>query len=364
MSTPHDEATPPPPTLLRTQRAFALPLDAKTLELELYLKASGLKHTTEESAYPYSPVTGALPAMRWSRNMVGACDAVSYLQAQHCDLDQFLTPSQRADAVAFRTMLDDSLPFCVLFVLWQIEQNYYRAPKLDYAANVQFPNRLSLRYAEARRIRETLDRKTILTEEEAVARAQKCYELLTSKLSSQKYFFGHDRPTSLDIAMASHVAIHCFLPIRDNALKVMLDDSPALLKHSKHVMQLYSSYDLAFYHSTSPSAPINSMSSAVAVDASAATAATTTESDEAKHSATRPTMKTPKEMQVHPRDMSDEAIKKRAAEKSARKRPPTAEEIEEERKLKRRNWIICGVAFVGTVGYAILARTRIMQSQT
>ncbi len=44
--------------LTRTGAAFGLPLDAKTVELELYLAVSGLPHDTHLTAYPYSTITG------------------------------------------------------------------------------------------------------------------------------------------------------------------------------------------------------------------------------------------------------------------------------------------------------------------
>jgi hypothetical protein len=44
--------------LTRTSAAFGLPLDAKTVELELYLAISGLPHDIHFTAYPYSPITG------------------------------------------------------------------------------------------------------------------------------------------------------------------------------------------------------------------------------------------------------------------------------------------------------------------
>src|SRR5688572_6444825 len=107
--------------LVRAGSEAVLPLDHKSVEVELYLRVAGLDHDVHYTAYPYSPMTGVLPQIQFGRSVASATESVRYLALDHCDVDQSLSATHRAEAYAFRTLIDQALPpalvseFCISF---------------------------------------------------------------------------------------------------------------------------------------------------------------------------------------------------------------------------------------------------------
>lgn len=76
---------------------------------QLYLSMASIPFKVEFSAYPYSPVTGALPLVRDGAVVVKALDIVDFLKKKHKNVDEQLSAVELSESYAYVTMIREKL---------------------------------------------------------------------------------------------------------------------------------------------------------------------------------------------------------------------------------------------------------------
>lgn len=81
----------------------------RCLEVWLYLNISKVPFAIERSAYPYFPLTGELPCLKWGCDPVPAKQCVDYLKANFCDIDEGSSKELYSDSAIYRDWLFETV---------------------------------------------------------------------------------------------------------------------------------------------------------------------------------------------------------------------------------------------------------------
>eukprot|EP00823_Brevimastigomonas_motovehiculus_P004317 TRINITY_DN2828_c0_g1_i1.p1 TRINITY_DN2828_c0_g1~~TRINITY_DN2828_c0_g1_i1.p1 ORF type:complete len:430 (+),score=75.53 TRINITY_DN2828_c0_g1_i1:52-1290(+) len=290
-STHQQNATTDILTVHSPKTDYSFPLTSEEIELLLYLHVAQLPHQIVRSLYPVSTVTGAFPTVQYGRIVVPAFDAIYYLQKDHCDLDEHLTSVQKADSLTYRSMIRESLAPCLTFLQFSVDKNYSKSTRLTIASDISIPICWMMQWAERKRMLDYVQIKRIQHIDEAIARANMCYSMLSNKLATNSYFFGYDKPSCLDVAVAAIVALHYNSPLPENPLKKVLESYPDLLAHYQAMVSRYGlSQWLPPTSTSSASASSSSLSSSASSSSSSSLTMT---------AAPKPRHKTPNQPALH-----------------------------------------------------------------
>lgn len=219
--------------------------DAKCLQTVLYLRVSRTPCVYRESAYPYDPKTGPLPMLCYDIEQAGRDGCMRFLK-RFCDLDQFLPNVQRADAVAYAQLAEDTLRPVEMFLTWahvdaKARQRADTAANAHYARGVPFPVSSFLRMRQRHRVKAVLTNLKLETAKDAIDLATRGYKSLSIRLGHHLYFSQTERPGSLDVCVAAFVAVHYHIPVPNNPIKKLLDEEyPQLVRHFQGLLAAYS----------------------------------------------------------------------------------------------------------------------------
>jgi len=140
-----------------------------------------------QSAYPYHPVTGELPALRSpeSREWLPAPDALRYLSRLEEHLDRKFSEETQTDIEAFREYIITKLLPVYNYTLWGDRKNTLRTQRV-WCSSAPIVLRLSgyLSWKESNRIMGLLEESNCNTRERALKKADQCLKTLTTKFGS------------------------------------------------------------------------------------------------------------------------------------------------------------------------------------
>ncbi|QSL66957.1 hypothetical protein MERGE_001344 [Pneumocystis wakefieldiae] len=181
---------------------FDLPsIDPYCLSVLCYLQitAPGLYSVIYSNNNTLSP-TGKLPALRDSGTWVGGWNnIIDYLKQKGFDADHFLTDIQKADSIAYESLINGLGFDLTLFNIYVDDENYSNLKVLS----------------------------------------SNFYRLLAFKLSSQPFIFG-DQPTSLDCLIFGHLALQFFPGLPNSTLSEHLKTTePLLVSYLHHSFSKY-----------------------------------------------------------------------------------------------------------------------------
>ncbi|KAG4303880.1 hypothetical protein PORY_002734 [Pneumocystis oryctolagi] len=243
---------------------FDLPsIDPYCLSVICYLQitAPGLYSVIYSNNDTLSP-TGKLPALRNSGTWVGCWNnIIDYLKQKGFDADNFLTDIQKADIIAYESLIHGLGFDLTLFNIYVDNENYSNVikplyyekyfPFLASYLNLAHIRNFAKRRTEYFKIKQTVSKET---ENHSIfkhylkntcdfkkeAKNQKLkvlssnfYRLLASKLSSHPFIFG-DRPTSLDCLIFGHLALQFFPHLPNSILSEHLKSTEPLLVSYLH----------------------------------------------------------------------------------------------------------------------------------
>jgi len=81
----------------------------RCLEIWLYLNISKVPFAIERTSYPYFPLTGELPCLKWGRDPVPSKQCVEYLKENFCDIDEGSSKDLCSDSVIYRDWLFETV---------------------------------------------------------------------------------------------------------------------------------------------------------------------------------------------------------------------------------------------------------------
>ncbi|KAM6328021.1 metaxin-3 isoform 4-T4 [Alca torda] len=181
-------------------------LHPESLTVMAYAKFSGAPLTVNTISNSWRAPKGDVPVLI-SEDIVISQPAkiLNFLRKQKYNADYELSAKQGADTLAYIALLEEKLLPALLHTFWVEAENYCSVTKPWFASRIPFP--LSL-YLPGKMSREALNRILLtrggpppysLTEVEAqiYRDAKECLNLLSKRLGTSQFFFGHT-PTTLD----------------------------------------------------------------------------------------------------------------------------------------------------------------------
>jgi glutathione S-transferase len=226
--------------------SFGLP-DASpfVMKVETYLRIKGLEYETLSSdvrkaprkQLPYIEIDGKITAD--STAIVDQLEA----SAETEKLDAHLDAKQRAIGQAFKSMLEEHLYFCVLFMRWATDDGWtVFEPRLrEMIGKMGVPGLLrgmvsgqARKYTVGRTATQGVGRQP---RAEVVKNANKLIDALAEQLGDGPYFFG-DKPTTYDATVYAFTAgVLC--PAFDNELRKHAASKANLVAYEKRMKDKY-----------------------------------------------------------------------------------------------------------------------------
>ncbi|KIJ41221.1 hypothetical protein M422DRAFT_229684 [Sphaerobolus stellatus SS14] len=265
-------------------------IDPVCLEAFIFLQISCPGHfVIMETTDPDVSPTGLLPFLTHGQHVVASVPSIiSYVSGLNRDifmkaqsdsplnlhLDAGMPPKSLSQRPAWRAYIETKLGDLVAHSFWVLDPNYAFTYG-TYASMLPVPQR----YYVPRRIRESyksrlevaglwsvasspeipednrfLRKKPLQEEKEKMKRAfgqaqltemaKPIFKILVS-LSERKQFLSADRPTTIDIALASHILLLIHTPLPNQALKDLLRTSyPSLIAHALRIQNIAFSPEL------------------------------------------------------------------------------------------------------------------------
>ncbi|KAI8321833.1 hypothetical protein GQ54DRAFT_238038, partial [Martensiomyces pterosporus] len=188
---------------------------------------------------------GCLPALTYNNEVVesGFWHITEFLKREGYDLNEALDEEQKAQSVAYISLIQDSLSDALLFSWYLVSENFADAirPRLARLFGLPFslliPTQLR-DYAQQRLeahgglLRSKIPRIYLLAKEgfkrhadksahPVYEVANKCLDVLSSKLGSKDYFFG-ERPTTLDTVAYGYLSLILYPELPQATLKSII----------------------------------------------------------------------------------------------------------------------------------------------
>jgi len=234
---------------------------AAEIELEMYLRTARLKFHVLETSYPYttaahiSTSTAAtatataaaasserhvidLPAIRYDVDVIPYHRAIGWLQENACDIDEHRTGEEIAEIAAYKSLIHNDLIPAVQYIEWADSSTYHSVTRKTYAENVPWIVRQYLLRRKRRQVLQQLADRGIDSLDTAISLIENVYKSLSTRLGIRRTFFDKKRPSTLDICIASQIAVqvHAPWPQHIPVRNLLLKKHSRLVKHSKNLM--------------------------------------------------------------------------------------------------------------------------------
>ncbi|CAK4208507.1 unnamed protein product [Aphanomyces euteiches] len=205
-------------------------------DVQAYIRFAQIKLHVVNAQYPEYEATGELPQLNDGHFLVPKDDIILHLQTYYQDLDAQLSASQRADSVAFRSLVQEKLQRVLLYCRWVDPITYKEVTRPAVLQVMPFPlNRILPKLIHTRYSNALLE--TFPSKEHTYLTARDSYVALNARLeaSSGPFFFG-DRPTSLDAIVFGHVVD----ALGDNQLRqVVHAHGPRLVQFATYIREAF-----------------------------------------------------------------------------------------------------------------------------
>lgn len=181
------------------------------VKLAHWLRMANVPHTLL-SPFPTPPgPTGKIPFVEFNGKTIGdSCHIVDRLESAFGkDLDEWLSPSKKATALAVQRMVEEHVYFIEVYYRWQSD-DYWRTSERIYAEGLPIWYRYLIRYIGRPIVIAQVKGQGIgrMTEEMIARRAQKDVEAISNILGEEKFLMG-DKPCTADASVFGF--LHCIL---------------------------------------------------------------------------------------------------------------------------------------------------------
>jgi glutathione S-transferase len=187
-------------TLHQFARVWDIPnLSPFCCKVETYLRMAAVPYRVADAIPPRAP-KGKLPYITDDgRTIADSRFIIEYLRDRyHADLDQGLTPTERAESMAFQRMIEDDLHWSMLWSRWAQAQNWQANKQAIFGG---FPPVLRdvIAWITRRQIRKEIWGHGLgrNTEDEIFHLGKQDLTALSDFLADKPFFMG-ERPTTLD----------------------------------------------------------------------------------------------------------------------------------------------------------------------
>ncbi|KAM6218605.1 metaxin-1 [Rhynchocyon petersi] len=223
-------------------------VDPDSLTVLTYARFTGAPLKVHKITNPWRSPSGTLPALRTSHGEVILMPhkIITHLQKEKYNADYDLSARQRADTLAFMSLVEEKLLPVLIHTFWVDAKNYVEVTRKWYAEAMPFPLNFFL---PGRMQRQFMERLQLLCgehrpeneeelEKELYQDARECLTLLSQRLGSQKFFFG-DAPASLDAFVFSYLALLLQAKLPSGKLQAHLRGLHNLCTYCSHIISLY-----------------------------------------------------------------------------------------------------------------------------
>ncbi|XP_065843265.1 metaxin-1-like [Oscarella lobularis] len=167
----------------------------------------------------YNQYTSDLPIVyTGDKAICGAHSVLDYFRSRGWNADYILKTKEKADTMAFLSLIRTHLHPAILYLQFVKSQNYADVIRGYYATACSFPWNFYVPGQLEKRAREAVALKGENVEKTIIVEAKHCLDLLSSFLGDQQFFFG-DRPTTLDAISYGYLAFILNSNLPSNDLK-------------------------------------------------------------------------------------------------------------------------------------------------
>ena len=255
-------------------------LDAPCTKAIAVLIFAGLREgedfTVEASNNPHRSLGGELPVLELcstgqlaeGRGVFAALSDAGY------DPDTRLNDAQRADSMAFTSLIEETLNAAILYTLWEEEDNYEAAVRPALATMLPLPLCLYLPWSLRRRVHSQLARRRCLGKEATYRAGEKALAALSTRLGSRNFFHGDAVPTSVDASAFAYLStvLRCPLPV--DRLRAAVRGHENLVTFCERISSRYFGGSVPLLPPAAPPVPLSARAKPIGMAGVTADAAT------------------------------------------------------------------------------------------
>ncbi len=222
--------------------AYGLPnLSPFCMKLETYLRMAGIPYEIRWKSAPFGTPKGKLPYIRDGETCIGDSSfVIEYLKGRYGDaLDGWLTPEQRATALALQRLMEEHLYWAVLYLRW-IEDSNWSGTRQAFFGGLPPVLRTLVPMGARRGMRRELHGHGMgrHSRDEITALANADVTALAAHLGDKTYMMG-DRPCSLDAIAYAFLANLLWVPLEYNPILEHARTYPTLESYCQRMKARY-----------------------------------------------------------------------------------------------------------------------------
>lgn len=209
------------------------------MKLETYLRMAGLPYATPAADIRKAP-KGKMPYIEDAGTTLGDSSLIiDYLKSRYGDpLDGHLRDEERAQALAWRVLMEEHLYWCLVYERWAIDANWELARAAYFGflpAAVRRPLAALIRRKTLKQLQAQGTGRHARDEIYAIAKAD--VSALSTFLGTKPFFLG-ERPTSLDATAYAFIGNILWAPI-ESPLKAHALSLPNLAPYCERMKARY-----------------------------------------------------------------------------------------------------------------------------
>ncbi|GLC44359.1 hypothetical protein PLESTB_000477700 [Pleodorina starrii] len=229
--------------LYKWPECWGLPsLSPACIQAEAYLRLSGVQFAVEVCSTSSSSPTGQLPALERdayispgaSDEFSSAAAVVAYAKKHIKDLDAHLSLGQRADQLAFTTLIESRLNVATNMTMWCESRGFNELKKAAYGAKLPFPLNQLVPWSRQREVRRRLAHTDM---DQVYPAALEVLDAVSDRLRSGggPYFFG-PQPTSVDALLLGHLLFYRTSPAVAPVLQEKVQSQRVLCEYIERLL--------------------------------------------------------------------------------------------------------------------------------
>eukprot|EP00879_Flechtneria_rotunda_P027958 GHRR01030027.1.p1 GENE.GHRR01030027.1~~GHRR01030027.1.p1 ORF type:complete len:290 (+),score=92.71 GHRR01030027.1:192-1061(+) len=237
-------------------------LTAASLQAEGYLRLAGLQFFVQECSSSSSTPTGVIPALDTGSEVPAASDAGDLAAARAiiahlaksglADLDAKLSPPQRAELLAFTSLVQSTLDIATHYTTWVEQRGYREFRKAAYGNRLPFPLNYIVPWSQRNEMLKLLG--NIDGFKAYQAAVDTLYALADRLRASPGRFFFGPTPSSLDALLFGHLIFYRHSSVAAPVLRDKVDQLQVLARYVDGILS-------DFFNTEMPPPPIADASS-------------------------------------------------------------------------------------------------------
>ncbi|KAI9018528.1 outer mitochondrial membrane transport complex protein-domain-containing protein [Phycomyces nitens] len=229
-------------------------IDPKCIVAEAYLRMLNKPYTVVHSNDPQTSPTGELPLLKDGAVWIAGLDRIiAHLTKKDVNGNHNLNPDQKADSLAYDSLVQEKLYDVMLFTWYADMTNFVKSIRPVYGQILSFPSRYLVpvqlkKSAQARLAKYNVEiiaddvglPQNEIEEMKELQRtgwhhmyqlARDVYGTLDKKLGDQKYMFGEE-PSTLDCIVFGYLALHLYPNLAHRRLQhILKEEYPRLAQY-------------------------------------------------------------------------------------------------------------------------------------